>query len=229
MAQTVCVILRADDRERLAAIIGDRSRPLKHVLRARIVFLSAERLPVLEVARRAGVRRPAVWRWQQRYGEEGVDGLLRDKTRPPGKRPLPPATIAKVLALTCSEPPGEATHWTGRAVAKAVGISLQAVQRIWTTHRLQPHRIRTFKRSNDPAFAEKVTDIVGQDRRHNPRQNRPHQCTFRMSQCTSRLLKKPESTPLRRTNEQTGTRSRPFLESIFRRTGRLRIDFARDS
>jgi transposase len=161
MAQTVCVILRADDRERLAAIIGDRSRPLKHVLRARIVFLSAERLPVLEVARRAGVSRPAVWRWQQRYGEEGVDGLLRDKTRPPGKRPLPLATIAKVLALTCSEPPGEATHWTGRAVAKAVGISLRAVQRIWTTHRLQPHRIRTFKRSNDPAFAEKVTDIVG--------------------------------------------------------------------
>ena len=161
MAQTVCVILRADDRERLAAIIGDRSRPLKHVQRARIVFLSAERLPVLEVARRAGVSRPAVWRWQQRYGEEGVDGLLRDKTRPPGKSPLPPATIAKVLALTCSEPPGEATHWTGRAVAKAVGISLRAVQRIWTTHRLQPHRIRTFKRSNDPAFAEKVTDIVG--------------------------------------------------------------------
>lgn len=156
-----CVILRADDRERLAAIIGDRSRPLKHVQRARIVLLSAERLSVLEVARRAGVSRPAVWRWQQRYGEEGVDGLLRDKTRPPGKSPLPPATIAKVLALTCSEPPGEATHWTGRAVAKAVGISLRAVQRIWKTHRLQPHRIRTFKRSNDPAFVEKVTDIVG--------------------------------------------------------------------
>ena len=161
MAQTVCVILGPDDRERLAAIIGDRSRPLKHVQRARIVLLSAERLPVLEVARRAGISRPAVWRWQQRYGEEGVDGLLRDKTRPPGKPPLPPATIAKVLALTCSEPPGEATHWTGRAMAKAVGISLRAVQRIWEARRLQPHRIRTFKRSNDPAFAEKVEDIVG--------------------------------------------------------------------
>ena len=161
MAQIVCVILRADERERLAAIIGDRRRPLKHVQRARIVLLSADRLPVLEVARRVGVSRPAVWRWQQRYGEEGIDGLLRDKTRPPGKSPLPPATIAKVLALTCSEPPGEMTHWTGRAVAKAVGISLRAVQRIWETHRLQPHRARTFKRSNDPAFAEKVTDIVG--------------------------------------------------------------------
>jgi len=102
-----------------------------------------------------------VWRWQVRYAEQGVDGLLRDKTRKPGKAPLSPATIAKVLALTCSEPPGEATHWTGRAVAKAVGIGLSSVQRLWEAHRLQPHRIRTFKKSNDPAFAEKVEDIVG--------------------------------------------------------------------
>ena len=161
MAQTLCVLAGADDRARLAAIIADRSRPLKHVQRARIIFLSAQRLSVLEVARRAGVSRPAVWRWQQRYGEEGVDGLLRDKTRPPGKPPLPPATIARVLSLTCSQPPGAATHWTGRAMARAVGVSLRTVQRIWQAHRLQPHRIRTFKRSNDPAFAEKVEDIVG--------------------------------------------------------------------
>jgi transposase len=161
MAQTVCVILSAEDRRRLTEILGDRRRPLKHVQRARIVVLSAERLAVLEIARRAGVSRPAVWRWQQRYGEEGVDGLLRDKTRPPGTPPTPPATVARVLALTCSEPPGEATHWTGRAVAKAVGLSLRTVQRIWEARRLQPHRIRTFKRSTDPAFAEKVTEIVG--------------------------------------------------------------------
>jgi transposase len=144
MSQDVCVIVGAEDRARLAAVVGDRSRPLKHVQRARIVLLSAERLPVLAVARRAGVSRPAVWRWQRRYAEEGVDGLLRDKTRPPGK-----------------SPPGEATHWTGRAMAKTVGISLRAVQRIWEAHRLQPHRWRTFKRSNDPAFAEKIEDVVG--------------------------------------------------------------------
>jgi transposase len=66
-----------------------------------------------------------------------------------------------VLAITCSEPPGEVTHWTGRAVAALVGLALRTVQRIWDAHRLQPHRVRTFKRSNDPAFAEKVEDIVG--------------------------------------------------------------------
>ena len=153
MSQGVCVIVGAEDRARLAAVVGDRSRPLKHVQRARIVLLSAERLSVLAVARRTGVSRPAVWRWQRRYAEEGVDGLLRDKTRPPGKPPLPTTTVAKVLALTCAEPPGETTHWTGRAMAKNVGISLRAVQRIWEAHRLQSYRWRTFNRSNDPAFA----------------------------------------------------------------------------
>jgi len=63
--------------------------------------------------------------------------------------------------LTCSDPPGETTHWTGRAMAKAVGISLRAVQRIWEANRLQPHRVRSFKRSTDAALAEKVEDIVG--------------------------------------------------------------------
>ncbi len=161
MAQTVNVIVCAEDRKRLLAIVGDRNRRLKHVQRAKVVLHSAERLPVLEVARRAGVSRPAVWRWQQRYGEQGVDGLLRDKTRKPGRAPLSPKTVAKVLELTCSQPPGEATHWTGRAMAKAFGISLRAVQRLWDAHRLQPHRIRTFKRSSDPRFAEKVEDVVG--------------------------------------------------------------------
>ena len=154
-------MLSDEDRARLQAIVDDRNRPLKHVQRARIILLSADRLPVLEVAERAGVSRPAVWRWQQRYAESGMAGLLRDKTRPPGKKPVPAATVAKVLALTCGEPPGEMTHWTGRAMAKAVGLSLRTVQRIWQANRLQPHRLRTFKRSTDPAFAEKVADVVG--------------------------------------------------------------------
>jgi transposase len=161
MAQEVCVIVGTEDRARLAAIVDDRNRPLKHIQRADIILFSADRLPVLQVARRAGTSRPAVWRWQKRYAEAGVDGLLRDKTRPPGRKPVPTATVARVLTLTQSEPPGEATHWTGRAMAKAVGLSLRAIQRIWEAHRLQPHRIRTFKRSNDPAFAEKVEDVVG--------------------------------------------------------------------
>ena len=109
--------LSAADRAHLAAIIDDRNRPLKHIQRAHIILFSADRLPVLQVARRAGTSRPAVWRWQKRYAEAGVEGLLRDKTRPPGRKPVPTATVAQVLALTQGEPSGEATHWTGRAMA----------------------------------------------------------------------------------------------------------------
>jgi transposase len=161
MAQTVCVIVSAEDRAQLAAIVGDRSRPLKHVQRARLVLHSADRLPAVEISRKAGVSRPAVWRWQRHYAEEGVQRLLREGSRKPGKAPVAMATVAKVLALTSADPPGETTHWTGRAMAKAVNLSLRTVQRIWGAHKLQPHRWRTFKRSKDPAFAEKVEDIVG--------------------------------------------------------------------
>jgi len=161
MAQKICPLVSAEDRARLEAIVADRNRAQKHVARARIILGSAARLPVAEVARRAGVGRPAVWRWQERFVDAGVAGLLHDATRKPGKAPLGDAMARRVVALTCAEPPGEATHWTGRAMAEMVGVSLRSVQRIWAAHDLQPHRIRTFKRSNDPEFAAKLADIVG--------------------------------------------------------------------
>ena len=141
--------------------MADRNRAQKHVARARLILASAERLTVAEVARRAGVGRPAVWRWQRRFAEAGVEGLLREAARGPGKPRLAGATVRRVVALTCAEPPGEATQWTGRAMASTIGISLRSVQRIWQAHRLQPHRIRTFKRSHDPDFVAKLEDVVG--------------------------------------------------------------------
>ncbi len=161
MAQTVCVIVSGSDRERLEVIALGRNQRQKHVERARVVLASARGDPVRQVAASLGFSRPMVWRWQRRFADEGVDGLLRDKTRKPGKPPIPAETVARVVALTCAKPPHEATHWTGRAMAKAVGISLRSVQRIWQAHKLQPHRIRTFKRSRDPEFAAKLTNIVG--------------------------------------------------------------------
>lgn len=161
MAQTACVVVNQPDRKRLEAIAADRNSLRKHVERARVVLASAGGKPVQQVAHQVGVSRPTVWRWQQRFAEQGIDGLLRDKTRQPGKLPIPADVVAHVVALTCGAPPGQATHWTGRAMAKAAGISLRSVQRIWAAHQLQPHRIRTFKRSCDPRFAEKLADVVG--------------------------------------------------------------------
>ena len=161
MAQTVCVILSSSDRQMLEAIVADRNRLQKHVERAQVVLAAAERGSVQSVATGLGVSRPMVWRWQRRFAEEGADGLLRDKTRKPGKPPILAETVARVVALTCADPPHQATHWTGRAMARAVGLSLTSVQRIWAAHKLQPHRVRTFKRSRDPEFAAKLADIVG--------------------------------------------------------------------
>src|SRR6476620_6994902 len=79
----------------------------------------------------------------------------------PGTPPLPPAVVDRVVELTLGEPPHEATHWTGRMMAKAAGISLRSVQRIWKAHRLAPHRVRTFKLSKDPQFVPKLRDVVG--------------------------------------------------------------------
>jgi len=151
----------ASDRARLLAVVADRNSPQKHVWRARIVLLTAEGHGTSEIMRRACVAKTAVWRWQERFMQAGVDGLLRDKTRPPRIPPLGTGIIKQVVQLTLSDPPGETTHWTAPAMAKASGISVSSVQRIWRSHGLQPHRMRQFKLSNDPRFADKVRDIVG--------------------------------------------------------------------
>jgi transposase len=151
----------AADRARLEAVVADRNSPQKHVWRARIILATADGLGTNEIMRRTGKSKPCVWRWQERFAAEGVDGLWRDKTRPSRIPPLPQAVIDRVVELTTRDPPHEATHWTAAAMAEAVGISLSSVQRIWRAHRLRPHQIRTFKLSKDPQFAAKLRAIVG--------------------------------------------------------------------
>ena len=161
MRAGIVVNVTPDDRRQLEAIIGDRNAPQKHVWRAQIILATADGCGTTEIMRRSGKAKPVVWRWQARFMAEGVAGLTRDKTRKPGKPPLPAAIVQRVVDLALSAPPGEATHWTGRMLAQAAGVSLRSVQRILEAHQLAPHRIRTFKLSNDPKFAEKLKDIAG--------------------------------------------------------------------
>lgn len=161
MRTGISLHVTASDRERLQAVIEDRNSPQKHVWRARIVLLTADGHGTTEIMRQAGVAKTAVWRWQERFMQAGVDGLLRDKTRPPRIPPLGAEVVGRVVQLTLSDPPGETTHWTAPAMAKASGVSVSSVQRIWRSHGLQPHRMRRFKLSNDPRFAEKLRDVVG--------------------------------------------------------------------
>jgi transposase len=155
------VELGPGDRQRLEAVVGDRNRAQKHVWRAQIILATAEGCGTAEIMRRAGVSKPCVWRWQRRFMEAGVDGLLHDRTRKPGKAPVPDPVVGRLIARTLSDPPGETTHWTSRAMATAMGLAVSTVQKIWRAHGLAPHRLRVFKLSRDPQFAAKVRDVVG--------------------------------------------------------------------
>jgi transposase len=161
MRDDICFYVSPANRARLERLVADRNTPRKVVWRADIVLATADGLGTMAIMRRIGKSKPCVWRWQKRFIEAGVDGLLRDKTRPGRKKPLSAAVKLKVLAKTAQERPPNATHWSVRSMGKAVGISHTSVQRIWAEAGLKPHLTRKFKLSNDPKFAEKVTDIVG--------------------------------------------------------------------
>ena len=161
MRTGISITLKPADRRRLNALARDRNTPHKHVWRAEIVLLSADGVGTNEIMRRTGKSKTCVWRWQERFMREGCDGLLHDKTRPSRIPPLGLNVTERVVTLTQTDPPTEATHWTSAMMAKAVGISVSSVQRIWRAHGLQPHRVKHFKLSTDPQFVGKLRDIVG--------------------------------------------------------------------
>jgi transposase len=160
MRRGIIITVTAADRARLEAVVADRNSPQKHVWCAAIVLGTADGLGTNAIMRVTGKSKTAVWRWQERFASDGVDGLFRDETRPSRIAPFGPEVGERIVALTLAEPPGETIQWTGRAMAKAAGVSLSYVQRVWRSQGLQPHRIQTFKLSNDPAFVAKVRDIV---------------------------------------------------------------------
>jgi transposase len=161
MHERTNIQLSAADRRELEAVAANRNSPQKHAWRAKIVLLTADDHGTAEIMRATGKAKTVIWRWQERFGEEGVAGLWRDKTRPSRVPPLGPEEAERVVALTLAGPPPTASHWTGAAMAKATGISVSSVQRIWRAHGLRPHLVRRFKLSNDPQFAAKLKEVVG--------------------------------------------------------------------
>lgn len=155
------VVLSDEQRTQLHAYARGRKTPARLVLRARIVLLAAEGKQEVEIARLLSVvpRTPA--RWRGRFLRAGIAGLLQDAPRPGRPRAITAATVTRVIHQTTQGKPPQATHWSTRSMAAAVGISESSVRRIWHAHGLKPHRVHTFKLSNDPQFAEKLQDIVG--------------------------------------------------------------------
>src|SRR6266403_2259355 len=153
--------INAADRERLERLVRDRNTPQKVVWRARIVLLASDGLTAEGIAAAVDKSRLTVRRWRRRYMAKGMDGLLKDATRPSRVKPLTPEKIKQVVHMTLHAKPPNATHWSLRSMASAAGVSYSSVQRIWRAHGLKPHLVETFKVSRDKNFAAKVEDVVG--------------------------------------------------------------------
>ena len=125
------------------------------------MLLASDGLTAEGIAAAVGKSLLTVRRWRRRYVAKGVDGLLKDATRPSRVKPLAPAKIEQVVHMTLHEKPPNATQWSMRSMAAAAGISYSSVQRIWHAHGLKPHLVETFKVSRDKNFAAKVEDVVG--------------------------------------------------------------------
>jgi transposase len=128
--------------------------------RARIVLSAAEGRSNTAVAHDLGVTARTVGKWRRRYVEQGPDGLL-DEPRPGAPRTITDDMVEAVIVKTLEERPSDATHWSTRSMARAMGMSQASISRIWKAFGLQPHRSETFKLSTDPLFVEKVRDVVG--------------------------------------------------------------------
>ncbi|MEE1562981.1 MAG: IS630 family transposase [Alphaproteobacteria bacterium] len=156
----VAIELSAAERRELEELTRRRSTPQGRARRARIVLLSSEGLENKEIARQLGATEDTVGKWRRRFAERRVDGL-HDEPRPGTPRQIGDDEIAEVIRLTLEQTPADATHWSLRSMASAVGHAPSTVHRIWQAFGLQPHRSETFKLSSDPFFVEKVRDIVG--------------------------------------------------------------------
>jgi transposase len=155
------IILERTARRELNRLLADGNTPQKIAKRARIVLMTADGFSVMAIMREVGVSKTTVWRWQGYFAEAGVEGLIKGRSKPPGRKPLSAAIKLAVVEKTVKERPANATHWSVRSMAEEMGISHTSVQRIWAEHGLKPHLVRSFKASNDPDFATKVADVVG--------------------------------------------------------------------
>jgi len=137
------------------------STPQKIVLRARICLLAHQGLPNRRIAQELKTTRPTVILWRKHFSEAGLRGLEHEPPRKASSQRTTEDQVKAIVEATLHSKPKDATHWSCRTLAEAYGVSHMTVARIWDSHGLQPHRVRTFKLSRDKQFVEKLTDVVG--------------------------------------------------------------------
>src|SRR5271169_2503115 len=157
-----CQITLSDaDRTTLERWSRGRSTQARLVTRARVVLAAAQGKENKDIAAELGISRGAVARWRDRFDAAGIAGITKDAPRggrPPKQRQ---DLIRRIIEMTTQQKPANATHWSTRTLAEALGTNHALVNRVWRAHGLKPHLCRTFKVSNDPHFIEKLIDVVG--------------------------------------------------------------------
>jgi transposase len=149
------------ERKQLQAISRHRNTPRGIALRVNIILGAADGAANHVLARTLSTSLPTVLLWRKRYESDGLAGVIEDRHRSGRPKQIPPQKEAAIVEATIKTTPKDATHWSVRAMAASQQVSPATVQRIWKKHKLQPHRVESFKFSTDPEFAPKVRDIVG--------------------------------------------------------------------
>jgi transposase len=155
------IVLEEEIRRNLERQARGRSTAARVVMRSRIVLSAADGIQNNQIAARMGIAPRTVALWRGRFLQLGLNGLLKDAARPGRKPSISASVVSQVIEKTTQSKPANATHWSRSTMAREVGISDSTVGRIWKANGLKPHRIDSFKVSNDPEFASKLEAIVG--------------------------------------------------------------------
>ena len=152
MRVAVPIILKDSIRNKLIRYSAATNVSPKLRIRSQIILLASEGLTNLEIAEQLGQDQPKVGRWRKRFAEQGLAGIEKDKSRRGRIEAVPKSKESEIVRMTLETKPEGATHWSRSSMAKASGVSDSTVGRIWARHGIKPHRVKSFKLSNDKNF-----------------------------------------------------------------------------
>jgi transposase len=160
MPTTSKIWLTAEQQDDLARFARSRTLASRLVQRVRIIVQAAAGKTDVQIAQALEITRQTVALWRGRFVEQGLPGIEKDAPRSGRPRRIGSDKINAVVMMTTRQTPPQATHWSTRTLAQAAAVSPSTVGRIWQAYGLKPHRVKTFKLSNDPRFAEKLEEVV---------------------------------------------------------------------
>jgi transposase len=158
---TPALVVSGEQRAVLEKLSVSQTAAHREVARAKALLMAREGEASTRIATALGVSPATVTSWRERFAAEGLRALVGVRPGRGRKPSISEAKVAQIVRATLDEKPEGETHWSCRSMAKAQGVSPATVQRIWSARGLKPHRVETFKLSNDPRFEEKLVDVVG--------------------------------------------------------------------